>query len=77
MDGLEICGYYVDGKLLSVIKSMYVDILACVRVRGGESEWFRIDSGVRQVYYVPLALQYIYVCSDEGSEDGDEKEGRE
>ena len=27
---------------------MYVDSLALVRVKGGESERFRIDSGVRQ-----------------------------
>ena len=26
---------------------MYVDSLACVRVKMGESEWFGIDSGVR------------------------------
>ena len=40
--------YDVRGKLLSGIKSMYVDSSACVRVKGGESEWFRIGSGVRQ-----------------------------
>ena len=40
--------YDVGGKWSGGIKSMYVDILACVRVKGGESEWFRIDSGVRQ-----------------------------
>ena len=28
--------YDVGGKLLSGIKSMYVDSLACVRVKGGE-----------------------------------------
>ena len=38
--------YDVGGKLLSGIKSMYVDNLACVRVKGNESEWFRINSGV-------------------------------
>ena len=27
---------------------MYVDILACIRIKGDESEWFRIGSGVRQ-----------------------------
>ena len=36
------------GKLLDEIKSMYVDSLACVRVKGGVSERFTIDSGVRQ-----------------------------
>ena len=35
------------GKLLNGIKSMYVDILACVRVKGNESE-FKIDSEVRK-----------------------------
>ena len=40
--------YDMSGKLLSGIKSMYVDNLACVRVKGGESECFRIDSGVRK-----------------------------
>ena len=30
------------------IKSMYVNSLASVRVKGGESECFRVDSGVRQ-----------------------------
>ena len=29
-------------KLLSGIKSMYVDSSSCVRIKGGESEWFRI-----------------------------------
>ena len=28
------------GKLLNGIKSMYVDVLVCVRVKGGKSEWF-------------------------------------
>ena len=27
---------------------MYVDSSACVRVKGGESEWLRIDSRMRQ-----------------------------
>ena len=34
--------YDVGGKLLSGIKCMYVDSSACVRVKGGESEQFRI-----------------------------------
>ena len=33
---------------MSGIKSMYVDSSACVRLKNGESEQFRIDSGVRQ-----------------------------
>ena len=34
--------YGVYGKLLNVIKSMYVNSVACVRVKGGEGECFRI-----------------------------------
>ena len=61
--------YDVGGKLLNGIKSMYVNSLARVRVRGGESECFRIDSGVRRMYHVPLGLQCIYGHSDEGDEN--------
>ena len=45
---LVLIMYDVGGKLLGGIKNMYVDSSACVRVKGGESEQFRIDSGVRQ-----------------------------
>ena len=38
----------MGGELLNGIKSMYVNSLVCVRVKGGEIEGFRIDSGVRQ-----------------------------
>ena len=43
--------YDISGRLLSGIKRMYVDSLACVRVKQGESEWFRIDSGVSLLGY--------------------------
>ena len=48
--------YDVEGKLLSGIKSMYVHSLVCVRVKWGESEWFRIDSGVRKGVTCPLGF---------------------
>ena len=38
----------MGGKLFSGIRSMYVNILVCVRVKRSESEFFRIDCGVRQ-----------------------------
>ena len=44
----QVLKMYVGGKLLSGVKGMYVDSLACVRVKGGESEWFRIDIGMRE-----------------------------
>ena len=40
--------YDVGCKLLSGTKSMYVDISAYVRVKGGEGDRFRIDNGMRQ-----------------------------
>ena len=40
--------YDVGGKLLNDIKNMYINNLACVCVRRGGSECFRIDGGVRQ-----------------------------
>ena len=44
--------YDVGGKLLSGIKSMYMDSLTCARVKGGESNWFKIDSVVSFFFYV-------------------------
>ena len=41
---------------------MYVDSLSCVRVKGGESEQFRIDSGVRQGCIMSPRL--FNVCMD-------------
>ena len=37
-----------EDKLLIGVKSIYFNSLACARVKGVESEWFLIDSGVRQ-----------------------------
>ena len=45
----QVLGMYdVGGKLLNGLKSMYVNSLVCVRVKGGENDCFRINSGVRQ-----------------------------
>ena len=49
------------GKLLSGIKSNYVDSSACVRVKGGESELFKIDSEVRQGYIMSPWLFNLYM----------------
>ena len=56
---------------------MYVDSLACVKVKGGESEHFRIDGGVRQGCIMPPWLFNIYMYAVKKGEDGDEKERRE
>ena len=67
--------YDVAAKWLSGIKGMYVDSLACVKVKGGENAWFRIDSGVRQRCIMSPWLFNLYGCSDERGENGDRKEG--
>ena len=40
---------------------MYVDSSACVRVKGSQSEQFRIDSGVRQGYIMSPWLFNVYM----------------
>ena len=37
--------YDVGGKLVNEIKNIYVDSHGYVRVKGGYSEWFKINSG--------------------------------
>ena len=49
--------YDVDDKLLNGIKSKY----ACVRVKGGESECFRVNSGVRQGCIMSPWLFNVYM----------------
>ena len=51
----------MGGKLLSGIKSMNVDNSACVRVKGGESEQFRIDSRVRKRCIMSPWLFNVYM----------------
>ena len=51
---------------------MYVNNLACVKIKWVESECFKIDSGVRHGCIVSsLAFQCIYGCSDERGENGE------
>ena len=52
--------YDEGGKLLNGIKSMYMNCQACVRVKGGERECFRISSGVRQGCIMSLWLFDVY-----------------
>ena len=46
---------------MSGIKSMYVDSSACVRIKGGESERFRMDNGVRQECIMSPRLFNVYM----------------
>ena len=43
---LRVCG--VEGKLLKVGQSFYIDNRACVRVVIDVSEWFPVNVGLRQ-----------------------------
>ena len=49
------------GKLLSGIKSIYVGKSACVRVKGSESELFKIDSGVKHGCIMSPWLFSVYM----------------
>ena len=75
----QVLRMYDDGdKMFSGITSVYVDSLACVRVKRGESDRFRIDRGVRQGCIMSPWLFNVYMDEmREGGENGDEKEGRE
>ena len=51
----------MKGKQLNRIKSMYINSLGCLRVKGGESECFMNHSGVKQgcIMYPWLLTVYI------------------
>ena len=63
--------YDVGGKFLNGINSMYANSLACIRVNGGESKCFKIDSGV-QGFVVTLWCFNVYMDAVmKGGENGD------
>ena len=51
----------VGDKLSNSIRSMYVNSLACFRVTDGESQCFRIDSGVQQGFIMSTWLFNVYM----------------
>ena len=53
--------YDVSGNLLNGIKSMYVKNLVCVRIKRGESECFRVNSGGEQGCIMSLWLFSVYM----------------
>ena len=59
----------MDGKLLNGTKSIYVNSLAYVRVKGGGNDCFRINSGVRQGCIMFPWFFNVYMDSDEGGEN--------
>ena len=44
-----------------MVSRVYINSLACLRVKRGESECFRIDSGVRQVCIMSPSLFNVYM----------------
>ena len=65
----------MGSKLLSGINSLYVDSLPCIRVKGGESERFRIDSGVRQGCIMSPCLFNVHM--DAAIKEGENWDGKE
>ena len=55
------CVNYSRISILNSIKGMFVNSLAYVRVKGGESEFFRINRGVRQGCIISLWLFNVYM----------------
>ena len=53
--------YDVVGKLLKEFRDVHVNSLACVRVKGSESEFFRIVRGVRQGCIMSPWLFSVYI----------------
>ena len=54
---------------------MYVNSLACIRIKGSENEVFQDREWCEtRLYHVPLALQCIYGWSDERGENEDGSE---
>ena len=51
--------YDVDSKMLNEI--MYVNSLTCIRVKGNESECFRINNGVRKSCIMSSWLFKVYI----------------
>ena len=51
----------MGAKLLNGIKSIHLNSLACVRVKGGDSGCFRIDSGMRQGCVMSPWLFILYI----------------
>ena len=63
---------------MNSIKSIYVNGLTGIKVKGAEGECFRINNGVRQGCIVSPWLFIVYMDAvKKRGENGDGKEGRE
>ena len=55
--------YGLGGKLLNIIKSKQINILACIRMKGGESECLRINSCVKQGRIMSPCVFNVYMSA--------------
>ena len=53
--------YDVGSNLSNGIKTMYINSLASVRVKGNEGKGFKIDSGVRKGCMIFLHIFNVYM----------------
>ena len=57
----------VNGKLYNSIRALYADTTACIRLNNVHSEWFNVNSGLRQGCAMSPLLFNLYIkdlCDD-------------
>ena len=58
---LKLMNIGIHGNILNLIKSMYENLEACVRVNGQLTDWFSVESGVRQGDNLAPTLFAVFV----------------
>ena len=56
---LRLLGVY--GKLYNSIRALYADTTACIRLKHVHSEWFNVNSGLKQGCAMSLLLFNLYI----------------
>ena len=57
----KVLSHGIQGKILNVIKNMYMEIKSCITLNGSTSEFFDCEKGVRQGENLSLLLFAIYM----------------
>lgn len=74
--------YGISEKIVELLRNWYVDVSSCVRMDGGEGEWFPVTTGLRQGCVMSPSLFNVYMdammrkVTDDGV-DGGVRVGRE